>query len=163
MKVTFERLGKWLPVPVVVMDRMPGRLIGLSLGVFVVVRSDFATDRPTIVHELEHCRQFWKGGMVLHMVRYYISRDYRLKAELDAFRAEIEACSPLHRPLRLEESARVLATCYELDLDVDFFRRVLSDPLFGPRGIAVHAHAQSDETASIHLSPVAARSESRPS
>lgn len=124
--MTIERVWGVLPVPVLVLDRMPGRLVGLSMGLFVVVRSDFAADRPTIVHELEHCKQFWRGGALLHMLRYYASRTYRLRVEVEAFRAELDACGTDERPARLDDAARALATGYHLGLDVPACRRLLT-------------------------------------
>jgi hypothetical protein len=128
IKLALARIWRALPVPIVVMRRMPGRLVGLSMGMFIIVRADHATDRPTIVHELEHCKQFWRGWGVLHMVRYYFNRDYRLQSELEAFRAELAACAPADRPARLEEAARALATGYHIGLDIDTCKVLLSCP-----------------------------------
>ncbi|MEI7447279.1 MAG: hypothetical protein WCK28_20495 [Burkholderiales bacterium] len=126
MKLRIERVWRVLPVPVLVLDRMPGRLVGLSMGLFVMVRSDYAADRPTIVHELEHCKQFWKGGAIVHMLRYYASRRYRLRVEVEAFHAELDACAPEERPERLDDAVRSLATGYHLGLDVHTCRQLLS-------------------------------------
>jgi hypothetical protein len=128
MMLTFERLWRVLPVPVFVLDRMPSRLVGLSMGLFVVVRSDHAADRPTIVHELEHCKQFWRGGAVLHMLRYCASRPYRLRVEVEAFRAELDACRPEDRGSRLDDAARALASSYHVGLDVHACRHLLTCP-----------------------------------
>ncbi|MGE0803136.1 MAG: hypothetical protein AB7G13_32475 [Lautropia sp.] len=117
MKIRLYSIWSIVPVPVITLQRMPGRLVGLCLGPLVVVRDDYAQDWPTIVHELTHCRQFWRGFALLHLLRYYASRRYRLKAELEAFRAEIDACRPAQRRERLHESARSLATSYSLGLD----------------------------------------------
>ena len=119
MKILMERLWKVLPVPVLAVERMHGRLIGLSMGVFVIIRSDFAADRPTVIHELEHCKQFWRGGAIVHMARYYLSRAYRLKVEVEAFRAEIAACEPQNAAARLDEAARALASGYRIERDIE--------------------------------------------
>jgi hypothetical protein len=119
MKILMERLWKVLPVPVLAVERMPGRLIGLSMGLFVIIRSDFAADRPTVIHELEHCKQFWRGGAIVHMARYYLSRAYRLKVEVEAFRAEIAACEPQNAASRLDEAARALASGYRIERDTE--------------------------------------------
>jgi hypothetical protein len=126
MYLALERLWRVLPVPVLVLDRMPGRLVGLSMGVFIVLRRDYAADRPTVVHELEHCKQFWRGGVMLHMLRYYVSRDYRLRMEVEAFRAELAACDAAARAPRLDDAARALATGYHIGLDVPACRNLLS-------------------------------------
>ena len=128
MKIHLHSIWKFLPVPVIALERMPGRLVGLCVGPFVVVREDYAGDYPTIVHELTHCKQFWRGLTVVHLVRYYGSRRYRLKAELEAFRAELDACPPAERRQRLLESARSLASSYSLGLDTEACRLLLSSP-----------------------------------
>lgn len=125
MKIRLHSIWKFLPVPVISLERMPGRLVGLCVGPFVVVREDYASDYPTIVHELTHCKQFWRGLTVLHLIRYYGSRRYRLKAELEAFRAELDACPPDERSQRLQESARSLASSYSLGLDTEACRLLL--------------------------------------
>ncbi len=126
MKILMERLWKVLPVPVLAVERMPGRLIGLSMGVFVIIRSDFASDRPTVIHELEHCKQFWRGGAIVHMARYYLSRAYRLKVEVEAFRAEIAACEPHNTAARLDEAARALSSGYRIERDTEACLALLS-------------------------------------
>ncbi len=131
MKIRLHSIWSILPVPVVTLKHMPGRLVGLCLGPLIVVREDYAADWPTIVHELTHCKQFWRGLAILHLLRYYSSRRYRLKAELEAFRAEIDACEPHQRRQRLHESSRALATSYSLGLDTDACRLLLSSEL-GP-------------------------------
>ena len=162
MKISLERLGRWLPVPVLALDRMPGRLIGLSLGAFVIVRTDYADERPTIVHELEHCKQFWRGGLVIHMVRYYTSQRYRLRTELEAFRAELAACTDAIREQRLEESVRVLSSCYQIGQDANSCRRMLTVDISLPveAALATLREDLPQELRSMPsaASPVAARS-----
>jgi hypothetical protein len=156
MNVALERLWRVVPVPVLMLDRMPGRLIGLSMGLFVVIRRDYAADRPTIVHELEHCKQFWRGGVVLHMLRYYVSRSYRLRMEVEAFRAELAACPPALRPTRLDEAARALATGYHIGLDVHACRHLLSCT-HPSAGSSTHSPATSSRR-QTSSTPVMARS-----
>lgn len=125
MRVRLQWIWRAVPVPVLIVSRLPGRLVGVCLGPAVLVRSDFGDDWPTIVHELEHCKQFWRGGAVVHFVRYYVSRRYRLDAELQAFRAELDACDGPERWRRLDDAARALATGYRLSLDTRTCRRLL--------------------------------------
>jgi hypothetical protein len=156
IKITLTRIWRAIPVPILVLRRMPGRLVGLSMGLFVVVRADHAGDRPTIIHELEHCKQFWRGWGVLHMARYYLSRDYRLQAELEAFRAELDACGPRERQRRLEDAARALATGYHIGLDVDACKALLSCP---PRSARSSPDTPSVDALRLNSSPpVMARS-----
>ncbi len=126
MRVKFHSIWKLVPVPVFTLESMPGRLVGLCLGPIVLVREDYADDWPTIVHELTHCRQFWRGFALLHLLRYYSSRRYRLRSEVEAFRAELAVCDPGERRQRLKDSARALSSSYSLGLDADACLLLLS-------------------------------------
>ncbi len=116
MQIQWHRSAGWPPVPFIGMTRMPKTLIGICLGPLVVIRTSALADHPTLVHELEHCKQFWRGGLVVHFLRYLLSHDYRLRAEVEAFAAEVIACEEHERPSRIQESARALALCYRLTL-----------------------------------------------
>lgn len=129
MNTKIYSLGGVLPVPVIAVPRLPGRLVGICMGPFVVLAKDYANDWPTVVHELEHCKQFWRGGLLIHFARYYFSRKYRLRAELDAYRAELDACTEVQRPSRLDDSARALSSGYQLRLDAATCRKLLQDPI----------------------------------
>lgn len=118
-----------MPVPVFAVPRLPGRLVGVCMGPFIVLTKDYANDWPTVVHELEHCKQFWRGGLIIHFARYYLSRRYRLRSELDAYRAELDACHPRERAGRLDDSARALATGYQLKLDTATCRKLLQETI----------------------------------
>jgi hypothetical protein len=149
VKIRLHSIWKFLPVPVITLERMPGRLVGLCVGPFIVVREDYASDYPTIVHELTHCKQFWRGLTVLHLIRYYGSRRYRLKAEVEAFRAELDACPPAERRQRLHESARSLSSSYSLGLDTQACRLLLSAPAAEPRHGRPQRPAVMESVASI--------------
>ena len=125
LKVRFHSIWKIVPVPVISVSQMPGRLVGLCLGPLVLVRDDYASDWPTIIHELTHCKQFWRGFGILHLFRYYASRSYRLRTEVEAFRAELAVCPASERQQRLKDSARALATSYSLGLDTEACRLLL--------------------------------------
>ncbi len=101
-------------MPILVLDRLPGSLIGLSLGVAILVRRDYAYDLPTLMHELEHCKQFWQRGLFVHWFKYALNRGYRLRAELEAFSAELRACPPALLAQRLDDAARALALGYRI-------------------------------------------------
>lgn len=125
MNARIYSLGGFLPVPVFAVPRLPGRLVGVCMGPFILLTKDYANDWPTVVHELEHCKQFWRGGLIIHFARYYLSRRYRLRSELDAYRAELDACHPGERADRLDDSARALASGYQLKLDAATCRKLL--------------------------------------
>jgi hypothetical protein len=164
VKIHFHSIWKVLPVPVITVERMPGRLVGLCVGPFIVVRADYASDYPTIVHELTHCKQFWRGLTLLHLIRYYGSRRYRLRAEVEAFRAELDACAPGERRRRLHESARALATSYSLGLDTEACRMLLSSPpLSSPRREQAMRSAHLESMPMSMPMPMPARADRRQS
>jgi len=138
MRLRIHAIWGFVPVPFVIVPRLPGRIAGISLGMVVVVRREYGDDWPTVVHELEHCKQFWRGGTVLHLLRYLIDPRYRLRSELGAYRAELSACPPSERQGRLYDSAHALANGYGLGIDPTSCRRLLDagdeDPRFG-RGV----------------------------
>jgi hypothetical protein len=114
-----------IPVPVIASPWLPGRIVGLSLGFAVVVRDDFAQDEPTLVHELVHCKQFFRSGGLLHFILYFVSTKYRLRTEIEAYRAEIDSCDANIALSRLEESASALAHGYRLKLSQSECRTLL--------------------------------------
>ena len=126
MRVRFHSIWRAIPVPVLIVPNLPGRPVGICLGPAVLVRHDYGDDWPTIVHELEHCKQFWRGGAIVHFLRYYLSRAYRLKAELQAFCAELDACGVPERRSRLDDAACALSTGYGLRIDQSTCRRLLA-------------------------------------
>src|SRR5690606_23895336 len=117
MKLRVHTIWRILPVPVLILRRLPGCIVGLSLGPVVLLRDDYCQDWPTVVHELEHCKQFWRGGALVHLCRYLASPSYRLRVELEAYKAELAACPPAERRARLYHSANALAHGYRLRID----------------------------------------------
>ncbi len=114
-----------IPVPIIASPWLPGRIVGLSLGFAVLVRDDYADDEPTLVHELVHCKQFFRSGGLLHFVLYFISTKYRLRTEIEAYRAEIDSCKADIAASRLEESASALAHGYRLKLSASQCKELL--------------------------------------
>jgi hypothetical protein len=114
-----------IPVPIISSPWLPGRIVGLSLGFAVLVRDDYANDEPTLVHELVHCKQFFRSGGLLHFILYFASSKYRLRTEIEAYRAEIDSCEANIAVTRLEESASALAYGYRLKLSTSQCKALL--------------------------------------
>ena len=123
--INIRRVFRFIPVPVLTSPWLPGRIVGLSLGVAVIVRTDYADDEPTVVHELKHCEQFFRTGGLIHFVRYFCSRTYRLKTEVEAFKAELDSCNDQLRHSRIEESAAALSYGYGIGLSADQCKALL--------------------------------------
>ncbi len=115
-----KRTGPWLPPTLVVsMPWLPGTLLGVCLGPVVLLHRRLMDDAPSIEHELVHSRQFWRNGVVLHFLRYWLQPTYRQAMEVEAFSAELQ-----NRPLDeyqscLESAASSLATRYGLRIDIE--------------------------------------------
>jgi hypothetical protein len=116
-----------VPYPIVVVATrfLPPRLLGISLGVAIVIHRNHGHDEATIVHELVHCRQFWRQGLVFHFLRYWLNANYRLKAEVEAFQAELELTTEHDYKERLSAYSASLAHAYRLNLSVTEARNLL--------------------------------------
>ncbi len=116
MNLRIRYIWKYLPVIIVYWRKIPFGLIGICLGPLVLITQSHLNDKPTLIHELEHCKQFWRGGLIVHFVRYWTSSTYRLNCEIDAFSVEI-LCYPY--PLRQEKIlayANAISHAYALSI-----------------------------------------------
>jgi hypothetical protein len=115
-RLTIKSVYGFIPVPIIASPWLPGRIVGLSLGIAVLVRDDYANDEPTLIHELVHCKQFFRSGGLLHFLRYFLSTKYRLSTEIEAYKAELASCDSGIKAARLDESASALAHGYRLNM-----------------------------------------------
>lgn len=100
------------------MPWLPGTLLGVCLGPVVLLHRRLMDDAPSIEHELVHSRQFWRNGLVLHFLRYWLQPTYRQAMEIEAFSAELRSRSLLEYQGCLEAAASSLATRYGLRIDI---------------------------------------------
>ena len=103
-------------VPVIRTRWLPGNIVGLSLGIAVLIHPRYFEDEPTLRHELIHCRQFWRNGLVIHFLQYWCSKPYRLAMEVEAFREELAWTPQEQYDQRLKAFAAALADSYGLKL-----------------------------------------------
>lgn len=100
-----------LPTPVFFVDSLGEWKAGEVRGPVVRIRKDCAEDAGLLAHELTHVKQWWRTAG-LHSVLYLLSKSYRLKSEVEAYKAQA-ACYPDDRtPL----FAYYLSTRYGLDI-----------------------------------------------
>lgn len=86
MKLKLRSVFNIIPVPIVVTDFLvPSKFAALSLGLLILLRERAEDNEPLIQHELEHCRQAWRGLFVLHLLRYWLDKDYRYQSEVEAY------------------------------------------------------------------------------
>jgi hypothetical protein len=67
-----------------------GRVIPIPIIPMIQIKKSCRDDASLLVHELVHVRQLWRTGW-LHVLMYWLSPDYRLKAEVEAFREQLRA------------------------------------------------------------------------
>jgi hypothetical protein len=122
------KTGHWLPPTLVVsMPWLPGSLLGICLGPVVLLHHSLMLDLPSIEHELVHSRQFWRNGLVLHFLRYWLQPSYRQAMEIEAFSAELGNRPQNEYQNCLEMAASSLSSRYGLNLDVATAKKVLDE------------------------------------
>jgi hypothetical protein len=89
---------------------IPKEFATIARGPFIFVRPEFKDDKGLIAHEFVHVSQFWRT-FCLHGLFYLFSDSYKLKSEVEAYKAQL-AFAPEQLP-RLAES---LATKYDLGI-----------------------------------------------
>ena len=67
---------------------IPEKYAGVTLAFLVLIRPSYREDAGLLAHEKTHVRQFWRT-FGINMLRYYFSADYRLQAELEAYRMQL--------------------------------------------------------------------------
>ncbi|MGE8365975.1 hypothetical protein [Cupriavidus sp.] len=88
---------------------IPARFDGYTVGPVVLVRP--GTSAALLAHEQTHARQFWRW-LGCNGLLYQVSRRWRLRLELEAYRAQLAvAGAPAALPLSAD-----LASRYDLDI-----------------------------------------------
>lgn len=109
------------PLCLVVQTRhlIPARFDGYTVGPVVLVRP--GTSAALLAHEQTHARQFWRW-LGCNGLLYQVSRRWRLRLELEAYRAQLAVAG---LPAALPLSA-VLASHYDLDITQEEAYRLLT-------------------------------------
>jgi len=79
----------------------------------IEIRTEYKGDRGLLQHELEHVRQYWTRGLIIHSLRYKYSQSYRLRCEVEAYKIQQEYTSID----MFEKYANMICNDYELDVD----------------------------------------------
>lgn len=106
---------------------IPKGMAGFTPGPFSLIQPAYKGDVGLHVHEAVHRAQFWHSlGMALPLA-YLLSRRWRLKLELEAYKAQIGVVDAQGRSLALARAAQLLALpAYHLALSVDEAERLLA-------------------------------------
>jgi hypothetical protein len=62
---------------------------GCARGPFIFIRPQYHADLGILAHERVHVRQWWRT-FGLHSILYPFSREYRMWAEAEAYKAQLE-------------------------------------------------------------------------
>jgi hypothetical protein len=124
-----DLLWGFAPTLTVYSKILPKTIIGICLGPVVVIQKHYKTDLGTLVHELEHCKQFWSRGLIVHFLRYCLSNQYRLRCEIEAYAAEL-----IYRAKQLDEDAiaiasQTIAYAYRLNISEHFVKEKIRQEL----------------------------------
>jgi hypothetical protein len=118
--------------PVIYTDRIPQRFAGMTFTFVILIRPAHRNDAGLHEHEKVHVRQFWLTWG-LHPLLYGLSKGYRLRAEVEAYRVQLR-----FSPGNEELFAGFLATKYGLAVTPENALRLLksqhSDPCGDPSG-----------------------------
>jgi hypothetical protein len=68
---------------------IPSQYSAYTRGPFILVRPENQNDYALIEHERVHVRQWWRMPLI-HQILYRFSKSYRLKAEVEAYRRQLE-------------------------------------------------------------------------
>jgi len=83
------------------------------------IRADCRDNKPLLIHEQVHQRQMLEDGILKFWFRYLFCPSCRLRYEVEAYRAQIAAGTPL------DVCAVHLAGMYYLDMSFDQARDLL--------------------------------------
>lgn len=109
---------------VVYTDRLiPARFGGFTFGPLILIRPAYRGDRGLLEHERVHVAQFWRTLGTMG-IGYLLSKRYRLRCEVEAYREQARWYVTDRRPL----FARFLVDKYDLGVTYDEALALLTAP-----------------------------------
>jgi len=79
-----------LPALVVYTKRVPKGSAGCANGPVIRILPSHKNDEGLLQHELIHVQQAYRLLFIFHALLYYFNDSYRLHAEVDAYRKQLE-------------------------------------------------------------------------
>jgi hypothetical protein len=70
VKPNFSGITKWFILP------------------YICIRPPFRGDKGMLIHELTHCKQMLKGLVIFYYIRRWLSREFVLRCEVEAYSAQ---------------------------------------------------------------------------
>lgn len=103
-------------------DFIPSRFGAKTMGPIILIRPQYKDDKGLLEHEKVHVRQFW-STLGLFGIPYQLSKKYRLKYELEAYKEQLKYYDTDNKAL----FASYLATKYNLDITQEEALKLLSE------------------------------------
>lgn len=110
--MNIEYIFKIIPIPIFYVETMEGGFAGKSHGFFIRIKADCKDDIGLLQHELTHCKQHYRT-FLLHGCLYLFSQKYRYRAEIEAYRVQLQYSSNKERSAI--KFANFIATKYNID------------------------------------------------
>lgn len=123
----YEIIFGWLPVPIFVSNKdltggkFDAKTYTFLLFTWIVVSHKFDHDGALLKHELTHCKQYYKGGLWVHSLRYRFSQSYRFSVEKEAYAVQCKeykkslCCTDQWVYSFIDRIAATFASKYRLD------------------------------------------------
>jgi len=100
---------------------IPKRFGAYTIGPVCLIRTKYKEDRGLLTHELTHVKQFWSNP-IMFPLRYYFSKEARLKYEAQAYKQQLE----YYTTDLTELFATFLVMNYDLGITLEQARSALS-------------------------------------
>jgi len=96
---------------IIYVSNKPNGFAGYTYPFVILINKKYENDIGLLQHELTHIKQIYRT-FGLHLFLYLFSKKYRLKAEVEAYRAQLK-----YSPNSLDKFAMYLSTKYNLNID----------------------------------------------
>ena len=101
-------------------DDLPAGFNGWAWLWHIKIRPAYSDDIGLLEHEKVHVKQFWRLG-TLHAYLYWLSKRYRLKCEVEAYREQLKYGGDI------DLFAKFISEKYDLKITIEDARRKLGD------------------------------------
>lgn len=92
---------------------IPDEFAGITIGPISFIRPQYKDDSGLKAHEIVHQKQFWRTLGFGVPLWYLLSKKYRLKCELEAYKVQMQ--DPI-RPISAIKAADLLSSRYRLNI-----------------------------------------------
>lgn len=108
-----------LPYFISYVDNLKDGFAGITNGPFIKIKKAYRHDLGLHAHEITHVKQ-WYRTFGLHSFLYKVSDTYRLKAEIEAYRSQLDYCIGNYDWVYLR-----LLNNYDLDVSMEELKELI--------------------------------------